>query len=155
MKKFVAGVVFAAFIIVNIAPALASAPIAEASGLQGKVLVNHGKGFVPASGTLLLNAGDQIMVGASSAAKINYLNAKCSVSANASSVVTVTATAPCKLGMVVGSVDTVFAVPAAVNTAYVTPPEFPILPVLLIGGAAIVGGSIILLSSRCKGVSVC
>ncbi len=155
MKNVVAGVVSAAFLIVNILPAFASTPIAEASGLQGKVLVNHGKGFVPAAGTLLLNVGDQIMVGVNSFANINYLNAKCSVSANASSVVTVTAAAPCKLGTVVGSVDTVFAVPAATNAAYVPPPDFPILPVLLIGGAAVVAGGFILFSKKCSGVSVC
>ena len=155
MKNYVAAVVSAAYLIANIAPSLAYSPIAEASGLQGKVLVNHGRGFVPAAGTVLLNAGDKILVGANSSAKINYLNAKCLVSANASSVVTVTDAAPCKLGTVVGSVDTVFAVPAATDPAFVPPPDFPILPVLLIGGAGLVAGGFILFSKKCSGVSVC
>lgn len=158
MKSIVVGVMSAAYLLANIAPALANAPIAEASGLQGKVLVNHGKGFVPAARLVLLNDGDKIMVGANSSAKINYLNSKCSISANASSVVTVTTAAPCKAGVVVGSADTVFAVPASnigADPSFVPPPDFPILPVILIGGAAVVAGGYILLSNRCNGVSVC
>ncbi len=153
MKNVIATVACVTYMIACVAPALAAAPIAEASGLQGKVLVNHGKGFVPAQGSVLLNAGDKLMVGANSSANINYLTEKCLVSANASSVVTVTASAPCKSGLAVGSVDNVFAVPVAV-----TGPGFPILPVVLIGGAVVVGGGILIVTKakkKCNGVSAC
>lgn len=158
----VAGVVSAAFLIVNIMPALASAPIAEVSGLNGKVLVNHGKGFVPATGSVLLNVGDKIMVGANSSAKINYLNAKCLVSANASSVVTITAAAPCSLGSVVGSVDNVFAVPAGV-VGGAAPAAFgglsseAMTALGLVGALAVTGGALIAFGviKTCNGVSAC
>ena len=160
MKNVIAGVVCAAYLIANIAPALASTPIAEVSGLQGKVLVNHGKGFVPAVGSVLLNAGDKIMVGANSSAKINYLTAKCLVSANASSVVTVTAKAPCSLGTVVGSVDNVFAVPAAgEGTAGIAGLSTEATIGLGIGAVAVVGGGLWaagVFDKKCAaGVSVC
>lgn len=161
MKNVVAGVVSVAFLIVNIAPALASGTIAEVSGLNGKVLVNHGKGFVPATGSVLLNVGDKIMVGANSSAKINYLNAKCLVSANASSVVTITAAAPCSLGSVVGSVDNVFAIPAAAPAVAApallsglsTEATIGIglgLTALTVGGLVATG-----VIKTCRGVSVC
>ncbi len=160
MKNVVAGVVSAAFLIVNIAPALASAPIAEVSGLNGKVLVNHGKGFVPATGSVLLNVGDKIMVGANSSAKINYLNAKCLVSANASSVVTITAAAPCSLGTVVGSVDNVFAIPAATEVAPAALGGLSseaMTALGLVGGLAVTGGALIAFGviKTCNGVSAC
>jgi hypothetical protein len=160
MKNVVAGVVSAAFLIVNIAPALAVTPIAEVSGLNGKVLVNHGKGFVPATGSVLLNAGDKIMVGANSSANINYLNGKCSVSANASSVVTVTTNAPCKLGTVVGSVDNVFAVPAAAQG--IAPAAFGglstgTMAAVGIGALVVIGGGLLVTGvfKSCNGVSAC
>jgi hypothetical protein len=162
MKNVVAGVVSAAFLIVNIAPAFASAPIAEVSGLNGKVLINHGKGFEPATGSVLLNVGDKIMVGANSFAKINYLNAKCLVSANGSSVVTVTAKAPCSLGTVVGSVDNVFAVPAAAEAGPGADAGIAGLSTeatigLGIGAVAVVGGGLWIAGvfKNCNGVSVC
>jgi hypothetical protein len=155
MKNIVAGVLASAYMIVSVVPALASAPVAELSGLQGKVLVNHGKGYQPAVGSVVLNTGDLVMVGEKSSAKINYLNTKCLVSANASSVVMVTSVAPCKAGVVVGSVDAVFAVPAAdADPSFIPPPAFPILPVLL-GTAVVVGGGV-LIFSRCRNsVSAC
>jgi hypothetical protein len=108
MRYIVAGV---AYLIANFLSALAAAPVAGVFVSHGKVLVNSGKEFVPAVGSVLLNVCDKIMVGANSSSKISYLNAKCLVSANASSVVSVTAKAPCSVGAVVGSVDNVFAVP--------------------------------------------
>ena len=157
MKKFIAGIAAGSFVIATIAPALAATPVAEVSGLHGKVLVNHGKGFEPAIGSMLLNAGDKIMVGANSSAKINYLNSKCLVSANASSVVSVTAAAPCKLGTVVGSVDNVFAIPAS---APATGGQLSddTTPLLIVGGLVALGGGLALLGvfNPCKNsVSSC
>jgi hypothetical protein len=157
MKKFIASVVSAAFLIATVAPSLAASPIAKATGLQGKVLVNHGKGFEVATGSVFLNAGDRLMVGEKSSVTVNYLNVKCTVSATNSTVLTVAAVAPCKSGTVVGSVDNVFATPVAdpvdVDAGFV-PPVFPILPVL-IGTAVVVGGGYLLLRNCRNSVSGC
>jgi hypothetical protein len=155
MKKLIASVASAAFLITTLAPSLAASPIAEATGLEGKVLVNHGKGFELASGSVLLNAGDRLIVGEKSSATVSYLNVKCTVSATNSTVLTVAAVAPCKSGTVVGSVDNVFATPVAdpVDPGFV-PPVFPILPVL-IGTAVVVGGGYLLIRNCRNSVSGC
>jgi hypothetical protein len=155
MKKFIASVASAAFLIATVVPSLAASPIAEATGLHGKVLVNHGKGFEVATGSVLLNAGDRLMVGEKSSATVNYLNVKCTVSASNSTVLTVAAVAPCKSGTVVGSIDNVFATPVAdpVDAGFV-PPVFPILPVL-VGTAVVVGGGYLLLRNCRNSVSGC
>lgn len=91
----------------------ANAPVAQLQASNGKVLVNQGKGFVPASGLISLNAGDKIMVGKDSSASVLYTTANCSVDVAASTVVAVQAKAPCSAGQTIGAVDSVFVHSAA------------------------------------------
>lgn len=100
------------------APVLASnAPVAQLQAANGKVLVNQGQGFVPAKGTVALNAGDRIMVGKDSSASVLYTAANCKVDVAAATVVSVEASAPCVSGETVGAIDSVFVHSAAGESA--------------------------------------
>ena len=98
--------------IMSFASAQASAIVAELGTVEGKVLINHGKGFVPAVGLISLNAGDQLMVGEKSSAVVNYASG-CSVSLAATQVVTISAKAPCKAGEKVAMIGETAIAPAA------------------------------------------
>lgn len=92
-----------------VAPVIAAnAPVAELQAATGKVLVNQGQGFVSAAGIVALNAGDKIMVGKDSSARVLYTAANCSVDLAAATVMAVEAKAPCAAGETVGAVDSVF-----------------------------------------------
>ena len=69
---------------------------ATISDFSGKVLVNQGKGFVPALGSISLKAGDKVMVGENSFAVVSY--AECAVSISSPTVLSVTKDAPCASG---------------------------------------------------------
>lgn len=73
----------------------ANASVATISGMQGKVLVNTGHGFVPATDALALKSGDKVMVGKGSFAKITYQS--CTLPLSQSSVFVVTVAAPCEI----------------------------------------------------------
>jgi hypothetical protein len=78
--------------------AWAASGVAELVNVNGKVFVQQGEGFVPVSGTVLLQPGDQVMVGDESSAEINYIGGDCAVSINDKSLVRVTKKAPCGKG---------------------------------------------------------
>ena len=78
--------------------AFAASGVAELVNVSGKVLVQQGEGFVPVSGAVLLQPGDQIMVGEEASATINYLGGGCAVSVNDQTVVSVSKKAPCAKG---------------------------------------------------------
>ena len=61
-------------------------------------MVNRGAGFEPAIGVVDLNAGDRIMAGENASAVLHY--PFCSVVVTASSIVTVTTSAPCVAGQI-------------------------------------------------------
>ncbi len=143
--NFIRGAVTAA-VMMGFATSAMAAGIATIDAVDGKVLVNRGAGYEAVASGTLLNAGDKVMVGDKSSAVISYLAAQCSVSAEASSLVTVSAKAPCKKGEVIGAVDSVFAVPAA----DMDPPAaaaFPMALPLLLGGAAVIGITTLVLVS--------
>jgi hypothetical protein len=132
--------------IVSFASAQASVIVAELGTVQGKVMINHGKGFVPAAGLVSLNAGDQLMVGEKSSAVVNYASG-CAVSVAATQVVTISAKAPCKAGEKVAMIGDTAIAPAA----DVMDPSVPYgfagaLPLLLIGGGVLGLGAVLLLS---------
>ncbi len=114
----------------------ANAPVAQLQAVTGKVLVNQGKGFVPASGLLALNSGDKIMVGKDGSASVLYTTANCTVDVAASTVVAISDKAPCAEGQTVGAIDSVFVHSAAHETgggaAYV--------PVVVIGSLVTIAG---------------
>jgi hypothetical protein len=142
MKRI--GTVFALASMAMIVTAQAAAPIASLGQFHGKVLVNHGKGFEAVAGLVSLNVGDQVMVGAEGAAVISYVTG-CDVSVNQPKVVTIGSKAPCKAGSASLDAENTFIVPAADMDPGVVAPIFP-LPLLLIGGAAAVGGTIYLIN---------
>jgi hypothetical protein len=138
MKKFVA--------LTAVVGLLMSSSIAGAAGLaeitssSGKVLVNTGKGFVPVVGMMSLNAGDAVMVGEGAQAQISYATG-CTVTAEASSVMTIADAAPCQAGEVIGSVDSLFVTPTA-DVDYTPAAGLAFLPLLLVG-TVVVGGGIL------------
>jgi hypothetical protein len=147
--RFVSGVLIASLLGASIAQAAVS--VAAIDAVQGKVLVNHGAGFVALVDGAALNAGDRVMVGKDSAAVIAYANG-CSVTVSEAKVVTVAKSAPCKAGStaMIGSsfVSPVADVPGG---AYMAPAAgFPLLLPLL-GGAAVVGGGILLFNNNNSG----
>ena len=95
-------------LVLSVASALAASGVAEISAVQGKVLVNQGDGFETVTGSVMLKAGDKVMVGEDSSAEISYPLSDCLVTASASSLVTISETAPCKAGEIVGAVDSIF-----------------------------------------------
>jgi hypothetical protein len=86
--------------------------VAQLGDVQGKVLVNHGDGFIPAGGLTALTAGDKIMVGKEGSATVAYAAAGCSVSLAPATVVTIGEIAPCQAGETMAAVDSVFVKPA-------------------------------------------
>lgn len=135
MKNLVFGVVAAASLAFSAGFALSSSGVAELSAVQGKVLVNQGRGFEAVAGVVMLNAGDTVMVGEKGLAQISYLLSNCKVTASSTSVVTISDMAPCKTGEVAGMVDSVFVQPAAFEEDGSAVP-------LLIGGAVIIGAGV-------------
>ncbi len=132
--------------ILSFATAQASAIVAELGAVQGKVMINHGKGFVPAVGLVSLNDGDQLMVGEKSFAVVNYASG-CAVSVAATQVVTISAKAPCKAGEKVAMVGDAAIAPAA-GMGAMPPAAYgaSALPLLLIGGGVLGVGAILLLT---------
>ncbi len=146
--------VLVASCITSFTVAQAAVVVAELGAFEGKVLVNHGKGFVPATGALGLNVGDQLLVGEKSSAVVTY-NTGCKVSASAGQVLTVSAKAPCKAGEKVAMVGSEMIAPAAdpVGAGAMAGGGLfgggSVLPLVLVGGgiAATVG---IILATRPK-----
>ena len=135
MKNSVFSVVAAASLIFGAGSALSSSGVAELSAVQGKVLVNQGRGFEAVTGVVMLNAGDTVMVGEKGSAQISYLLSNCKVTASSTSVMTISDAAPCKAGEVAGLADSVFVQPAAFEG------DGSVVP-LLIGGVVIIGAGV-------------
>ena len=134
--------------IMSFASAQASAIVAELGTVEGKVLINHGKGFVPAVGLISLNAGDQLMVGEKSSAVVNYASG-CSVSLAATQVVTISAKAPCKAGEKVAMIGETAIVPASATSIGTASPfgfTSDFLPIALTVGATLGLGTFLVLT---------
>jgi hypothetical protein len=91
--------------------AFAFQPIATVSGIQGKVLVNQGQGFVVLSAATDLKAGDQVFVGSESRVLVSYLAKNCSVDISKPQTLTIGKVAPCKKGETVAALDSSFVTP--------------------------------------------
>lgn len=109
--------------------AFADVGAAVLGSAQGKVLINHGKGFEPAAPNTALRVGDRVMVGQESLATISF--EECQISLERPTVFTVTNKAPCSGGA-----------PSITPTAF-SPAAVP-LPVMIIGTGVVVGGTYIL-----------
>ena len=95
-----------------ISSAMAEPNFAQIQSVQGKILVNQGRGFVAALGGLALKPGDKIMVGQESSATFKYSNG-CEVSVSEPKILTVAKSAPCIAGDKIASVGSSFATPVA------------------------------------------
>lgn len=83
------------------------APVATLTDVSGTVLVDSGKGFVPAQGDVSLSSGDRVLISRESAAKIAYTGSKdCSQTLTTRGVTKVSASCPAGTSGVVGSVTT-------------------------------------------------
>jgi hypothetical protein len=87
--------------------------VAVISATEGKVLINHGRGFVTAGPQAPLFPGDRILVGNDGAATVVYNSGTCSLALNANSLVQVAAKARCKDGAAVAMSEQVLVSPAA------------------------------------------
>ena len=105
----------------GLSSAMAASNLAEIGLIQGKVLVNQGKGFVALIDGAALKAGDRVMVGKDSSAQISYNNG-CAVSVNSASVVTVASVAPCDAGQFVAASSSNLIAPVAAPAASITIP---------------------------------
>ena len=137
--RFVSSLLVASVLSMNAVQAAVS--VAEIGSIQGKVLVNQGKGFTALAEGAALKAGDRVMVGKESAAVIAY-STGCTVSINEAKVVTVAKVAPCKAGAHLAMAGFNMITPVA-DMPSVAPPVFdPLVPILLIGGG--VGACVLL-----------
>jgi hypothetical protein len=69
---------------------------AELVDVSGKVLVNLGKGYVPAKNDALLDLGTEIFVAEDSGATLHFLNSKCKVELAPASITRVSGTDMCQ-----------------------------------------------------------
>ena len=74
-------------------PGLALGNTAKLQGIQGKVLLDQGQGFAPATEASRLKPGDKIFIGTKSSAILAF--AQCAVELKKPTVFTLTSTAPC------------------------------------------------------------
>ena len=140
MKKMVFS---AAMLAACAIPAVAAEGVAQLGDVNGKVLVNTGKGFVPAEAGLVLGAGAKVMIGEDSFATLTFDN--CAVSLDKPTVFTVKAEA-CQAGA--QTISPVADVAADDDGA-------ALLPLLLLGGgAAAVGVGILVLTDDDDNVPV-
>ena len=124
MNKLIVSVAVAAVLMNSAAFAATGATLSDVSG---KVLVNSGDGFIPATGSMTLSVGDKILVGEGSFAVISYTD--CAVSLSKPAVVTVAGRDACAS--------------APADSAVVQPAGFAAgipLQILLVGGVVAVGG---------------
>jgi hypothetical protein len=88
------GLAFAA----SAAAADAPAPNATLTDVDGKVSVNQGDGFNPASENMRLKPGDRVMVQDDSTAKLKF-DDECEFTADENKIVTIPGTSPCAGGV--------------------------------------------------------
>jgi len=151
--------------------AFAAGNVANLLDAQGKVMVDHGKGFVQASLNSGLNVGDRVFVGQNSSAVVSFEG--CTLNIAKSTVYTISKQAPCAKGMKTAQIGDVFVAPAGdapagagaagagaagagaagAGAAGLGAGAFGGLgPALLIAPIALGGGFLLL---RCSGVSAC
>jgi hypothetical protein len=148
--------------------ALAANSVANMQDSQGKVMIDHGQGYVLAALNMGLNVGDRIFVGKDSSAVIAFEG--CTLTIAKPTVFTVGKSAPCSKGMKTAQIGGVFVAPAAdlpggaaagagaAGGAAAGAGLAGAGPLLLVGGGIVAGGAILLLSNTktcATGVSAC
>ncbi len=74
----------------------AETPVASFKNITGKVLVNTGNGFVPATPSLELQSGNKVLLGDNSSAKILFIQNGCSLELIPAAVTTITDSSMCQ-----------------------------------------------------------
>jgi hypothetical protein len=120
----------AAFLALGPSAAMAAA-YASLQVVEGPIMVNHGAGFEPAIGAVDLNAGDRIMAGENASGVLHYPT--CTVVVMASSIVTVSKSAPCVAGQISNVAVDEDAIFGPFIPAYVIPGEMAVGFVALVG----------------------
>ncbi len=90
--------------------AFAAGNVANLLDAQGKVMIDHGKGFVQAPLNTGLNVGDRVFVGQNSSAVVSFEG--CTLNISKSTVYMIGKQAPCAKGMKTAQVGNVFVSPA-------------------------------------------
>lgn len=134
MIKLLSTICLASFVLSSNAFALE--PFATLSGIQGKVMVNHGQGFVSLIDAATLNIGDQVFVGQDAQAVVTYLDKSCSIELSTPNTITISKVATCKTGDNVAAIDGVFVTP--VNAVYNGPSNFYVPPIAIGGVLGVV-----------------
>jgi hypothetical protein len=112
------------------------AAAAELVRVEGKVSVNRGVGFEPASQGAILKPGDKVLVGEGSSASLLYAEPGCVFELASASVITVAESAPCVAGESVSQGESVFVTPVQDQPP---PGEVDMTPLYVMGGGAFVG----------------
>ena len=146
-SRFISALLIASML--GVSAAQAAANFAEIGSIQGKVLINQGKGFAVLAEGAALKAGDRVMVGKESAAVIAY-STGCTVSINEAKVVTVAKVAPCKSTAHLAMAGFNMIAPVA-DVPSIAPRVFdPLVPVVAVIGV----GAVICLVAGCFNNSV-
>jgi hypothetical protein len=121
-----------------------SAP-ARLENVAGKVLINQGKGFVPANAAASIAFGTKIMVGANSQATLTFAKTKshkgCSIVLDPTSVTTVSDIGMCDTQL--GAMDVTADQAIITPTASSAPPSTIPPQVVALGFVAVVAGAAI------------
>jgi len=133
MKKFVVGSVALAMFALGSSAVMAdsTAVVAQAAG---KVMVDSGKGFVPAKAGVALQDGDRVVALKASSATINFAQG-CVLPLAENNLVTVSKEAGCKSEIVAVNRSADSSAVAAVGE-----PVFEWTPIIGLGGVVAVGG---------------
>jgi len=96
--------------VLNATPGLALDNTARLQGIQGKVLLDQGQGFAPATETSPLKPGDKIFIGTKARAILAF--AQCAVELKKPTVYTIAKTAPCDANGKAADLGGTFITPA-------------------------------------------
>jgi hypothetical protein len=114
-----------------------SVSAAELVKLEGKVSVNRGDGFGPATLGMVLKPGDQVLVGNEGAASLVYAEPGCVFDVPEASLVTVSEVGPCIPGQTTVLGQSALAMPTATHDD----DDDRLLPFFIMGGGAVIGAT--------------
>lgn len=117
---------------------------AQLSEVEGKAFVSKGAGFSPVAAGSTLVVGDRVMVSRESSARISFADG-CSISVQPGQVISISKTSPCAGGEAVKPISfggRMGQSTTSDDTSVVDP------TLLVIGGVAIVGGTVAFIATR-------
>lgn len=122
----------------------------ELVNVKGKVAVSQGDGFQAASGKMVLKPGDKVLLGQDGAASVVYAKPRCVVQLVPATVTTITRSGPCLPGQttMIGHQSVVITPTADPILPPAYPPAFApaLTPFFVMGGAAIIGSGVSIIS---------